>query len=356
MFEKVAEGFVHRTPVACGPRCIVQPDGTLLASFMVQSVLGVNDFAPLLARSADGGVTWSEPSPVFPGLRETDSIFCSIGPGPFLHGIRMKIGTPGESFWSDATQGMMQNDVVWSRSLDGGETWSLPAVVPMDGPGSAEAPCPLCVTRDGRWIATYSPYNTFDPADVVDRRRVVVCVSTDQGANWWHRNALRFEPEQSGGAEAWTIELSDGRLLCAGWHVDHESRNDYPNAYAISSDGGETWSETGSTGTMGQSVALTALPEGRVLMTYNQRRSGEPGIWIARACPSASDFGLESNDLAWSAKTTTQHGSSAGHSEWTDFSFGEPSLTLLPDGTWLLLFWCIQPDGSGVRFVKLRPR
>lgn len=356
MIETLAQGYVFRTPFACGPRCIVEPDGSLLVSFMVQSGLGVNDFVPLLSRSRDAGVTWSDPIPAFPWLRSTDSIFCSIGPGPFLHGIRMKIGKPGESFWSDATQGMMQNDLVWSRANDLGSTWTEPKVIPMDGPGSAEAPCPLCVTSGGRWIATYSPYNNFDPGTKVDRRRVVVCVSDDQGATWRHRNALRFEPEHSGGAEAWTIELSDGRLLCAGWHVDHEAKRDYPNAYAISSDGGDSWSATGNTETMGQSVALTALPDSRVLMTYNQRRFGEPGIWVARAKPSASSFGLESNEIAWSAKTTTQHGTSAGHAEWTDFSFGEPSLTVLADGSMLLLFWCIQPDGSGIRYVKLRPR
>ncbi len=77
--------------------------------------------------------------------------------------------------------------------------------------------------------------------------------------------ATRFasNPEHSGSAEAWTIEISDGRLLCAGWHVDHEAKRDYSNAYAISSDGGDTWSFTGNTETMGQSVSLTAQAEGR---------------------------------------------------------------------------------------------
>lgn len=353
MFETIAEGFVSRAPVACGPRCVVEPDGAVLCTFMVQSKLGVNDFVPMMARSGDGGLTWADPAPVFPeAVTRRHSIFCSIGPGPFLHGIRIPIDEPGESFWSDATQGMKQNELFWSRRTEAG--WSAPAVIPMDGPGSAEAPCPLTVTRRGGWIATYSPYNTFSAEERVDRQRVVVAFSDDEGRSWRHADALRFAEPDSGGAEAWTVELSDGRLLAACWHVDHGGRNDYPNAFAISETGGETWSAAASTGIRGQSIALTPLSEGRVLMVFNQRKLGEPGVWIARARPTSGDFGVEDQQIAWRARTTTQHDSSAGHSEWTDFSFGEPSLTLLPDGTLLLVLWCIQPDGSGIRFVKLR--
>lgn len=356
MFETIAEGFVFRAPVACGPRCVVNSAGEILCVFMVQSKLGINDFVPLLSRSTDGGVTWTEPLALF--AREVTaawSIFCSIGPGPFLHGIRTSIGEPGESFWSDATQGMKQNELFWSRSFNEARTWTQPSPIPMDGPGSAEAPCPLTVTRSGRWIATYSPYNTFDPSARVVRERVVVAYSDDQGLRWRHRDALQFPEAQSGGAEAWTVELSDGRLLAAAWHVDHTGSHDYPNAFALSDDFGETWTPTASTGVLGQSISLTPLPGGRVLFVYNQRKHGERGVWLAVARPTPGGFGIEYNAPAWRARVATQHDTSAGHSEWTDFSFGEPSVTLLPDGALLLVLWCIQPDGSGIRFVKLRP-
>ena len=355
MFETIAEGFVARAPVACGPRCVVTATGEILCVFMVQSKLGINDFVPLMSRSIDGGITWTEPAPIY--AREITaawSIFCSIGAGLFLHGIRTPIEQAGESFWSDQTQGMKQNQLFWSRSPDGAKTWTAPAVIPMDGPGSAEAPCPLTVTRSGRWISTYSPYRTFDPSERVVRARVVIGYSDDQGESWRHRDALRFSEPQSGGAEAWTVELSDGRLLAASWHVDHNGRRDYPNAFALSEDAGDTWTPTASTGILGQSIALTPQPGGRVLLVYNQRKHGEPGVWLAVARPTPTGFGVEYNAPAWRARVATQHDTSAGHSEWTDFSFGEPSVTLLPDGDLLLVLWCIQPDGSGIRFVKLR--
>ena len=355
MFEIISEGFVCRAPVSCGPRCVVTSSGVVLCVFMAQSKLGINDFVPMLARSVDNGVIWSEPVPVFPrSVTDRYSIFCSIGPELFLHGIRTPIDQPGESFWSDATQGLKQNQLFWSRSLDEGKTWTEPRAIPMDGAGSAEAPCPLTVTRTGRWIATYSPYNTFNPSEKVDRERVVIAYSDDQGNSWRHREALRFPEKDSGGAEAWTIELSDGRLLTAAWHVDHTGAREYPNAFALSVDGGATWTATASTGTLGQSVALAALPDARALFVYNQRKHGEPGVWIALARPAADSFGIEYNGPAWRAKVAMQRDRSAGHAGWTDFAFGEPSVALLPDGTLLLTLWCIQPDGSGIRFVKMR--
>jgi hypothetical protein len=268
--------------------------------------------------------------------------------------MRWTIGSPGETFWSDATQGMKPNELVWSRSRDQGVSWSEPRAIPLDGEGSVESPGPLCVTRGGGWLACYSPYNTFDPAVVVDRGRVVVALSDDEGRTWRHRDMLRFAAPHSGAAEAWAIELADGRLLGAAWHVDLTGKQDYPNAYAISTDGGDTWQATASTGIVGQSSALAALSDGRTLLVYNQRKYGEPGVYLAAARPGAMEYGVEWNQLVWRAARATLGDTTPDHGDWTGFAFGEPSITTLADGSWLVVFWCIQPDGQGVRFVKLR--
>ncbi len=98
-FEPIGEGFVSRrdpasvTAVAAGPRCALGPDGEILCTFMVQSRLAVNDFVPLLARSRDAGMTWEEPQPIWPELRDRYSLFCSISRARsgelFLYGIRI---------------------------------------------------------------------------------------------------------------------------------------------------------------------------------------------------------------------------------------------------------------------------
>ena len=344
-------------PIAAGSRCALAPDGTLVCSYMIQSALGINDFIPMISRSSDGGATWQEQGAIWPRISSTFSIFCSISRSPagelFLFGIRTPIDTPGETFWNETTQGLKQNELIWAKSLDGGRTWAEPTVIPMGSNGSAEAPGAMCITRSGRWIACYSPYNTFDPAVVVKRDRVMVVFSDDQGRTWQHAEMLNFKDPDSGSAESWVIELADGRLLGAGWRMNHRDGSDFPNPYALSPDGGTTWYPTQSTGIRGQSIALAPLPDGRALMVYNQRKHGDIGVWLAILEVGESGLKIPANQIIWQAAKPVQRGASAEHSEWQDFAFGEPSLTLLQDGSVLVTLWCIQPDGQGIRYVKL---
>lgn len=165
---------------------------------------------------------------------------------------------------------------------------------------------------------------------------------------------LRVKEEDSYLAEAWVVELSDGVLLGACWHLRRGDGDDYPNVYALSMDNGQTWQPTRSTPILGQSPGLAALPEGKVLFVYNQRRHEMPGVWLAVAEPKTGDFGVLVNDFIWHANVATQSDSSGKSADWTDFAFGEPAVMVLGDDTVLVVFWCIQPGGSGIRFVKLK--
>ena len=364
-FVTTARGFVTQRaadsdqPLAVGSRAAVARDGSILCSCMLTRGLGTNDFCPILLRSTDGGLTWTDLGPAFPQHRERWSFFASVSSAPdgrlFLFGSRTPIETPCETFWSDATQGLKPNELFWAVSQDDGRSWSEPNPIPLPVAGSAEAPGALCLTRGGRWIGPYSPYPTFDANLQVDRNQVVAVYSDDQGRTWQHTAMLRFPDARTGAAEAWVIELADGTLLATCWHLDHAENRELPNAFAVSRDHGTTWSPTGSTGILGQSTALSTLPDGHGLFVYNQRKHPPVGVRLATVAPSADGFGIKADQLIWEAETTTQSGSSGEHSEWEDFAFGEPSVTVLPDETLLVTLWCVQPAGRGIQFVKLRP-
>jgi hypothetical protein len=358
-FVKLAEGSVTvrrpntKTSVPSGPRCAITPTGEIVCTYMVQEALGQNDFNPHVARSLDDGITWQDEGPIWPHLHNRFSIFGSVSSSPtgdlYFFGTQTIVDRPGEPNWCKATQGLKANELIWASSSDS-HSWSEPMPIPMPFPGAAEAPGAMCVTRDGTWHACYSPYNTFDPAVVVPRNQVVLLSRSSDSKRWRHTAMLRFRNELASAAEAWVVELADGRLLGTCWNLNQRDGSDYPNAYSISSDGGWTWSPTRSTGIFGQASALAALPDGGALFVYNQRRHGRIGVWLARTRPTVSDFGVESNEIIWEAPEVPSAGA---HAEWTQFTFGEPSALLMREGRILVVLWCIQGGVGSIKYVKL---
>lgn len=362
--EKLDEGFIYKidknddSKLAVGSRCAVAGDGDLICSYMVQSGLGTNDFVLLTSKSTDTGKTWMEQGAVWPQLLNDYSVFCSISSAStgclYLYGTRTLKGKPGESFWDEGRQALKQNELIWGMSRDCGRSWTAPCIIPMPIPGAAEAPGAMYINANGRLLVPYSPYNTMNPDIMVDRKQVAVLYSDDNGSTWCYTPAIRFDEENSGGAEAWITGLSDGRLLATCWHINHGEGNDYANKYSISQDSGSSWLPTKSTGIVGQSTALASLPDGRALFIYNQRKYGEVGIWLAVVRPTEKNFGIEDNQIIWKAALKTQNGSDGDSNGWTDFAFGEPSITILPDGMLIITFWCTQPMEKGIKYIKLR--
>ncbi|MEO8765991.1 MAG: sialidase family protein [Ginsengibacter sp.] len=360
-YRKICEGIVSRHPAGtvissvAAPRCALGPGGEIVCTFIAQSALGINDFKPMISRSYDAGLSWSEATLMWPDLTEKFSIFGSVSGTPsgelFFFGTRTAIHKQGEPFWSDATQGIKQNELIWARSGNGGVAWSDFKVIEMPFAGSAEAPGAMCITRRTRILCCYAPYNTFNPLLTVIKDRVICLWSDNEGISWNHSIMLQFPYDDSNGAEAWIIELADGRLLGTSWHIRKDA--DAPNAYALSRDAGKTWSATKSTGILGQSTALAPLNDGRALFLYNQRKYGDLGVWMAVVNPTEKDFGIQENQRIWATGKVSETPGLVNHDSWTNFAFGEPSALLLPGNDILVTLWCSQHSEGQIAYVKL---
>lgn len=356
MFKTLSEGFVYHTEApdrsAAGPRSAVLADGTLVCSYMVQTDVGINDFVPMLSFSGDGE-HWSEGVPAWPEWIGKKSAFVSVRPmadGRYsLAGKWFPIHQPGESFWSDEAGGMKENELIFSISPDGR---SFPAPSAMKPPfyASAEQPGGLFGDEDGSLTMIYAPYPTIEKREPVITSRLVKLRSTDGGKS--------FVPSVFGEAEkgityaeSWLCRLSDGRLMAASWMLGRQDGD--RDVFFLSDDNGETFDGPHLCPFNGQTMSLTPWEDGTVLIPYNQRREGDIGVWLALAKPEGNTLRLLENQPVWLAQTSTRKGSSGEFSEWTDFSFGEPHVCILPDGGLLLTFWCSQPGGKGIRFVRL---
>ncbi|KKS44686.1 MAG: hypothetical protein A2Y13_02340 [Planctomycetes bacterium GWC2_45_44] len=363
-FEIIETGYVYKTAIDCtdkvavGSRCAVSSREEILCTFMIQKKLGGNDFKPVLCRSFDHGKTWTKPNLIWPDLQDKFSIFGSISKGTngeyLFFGQRTVIDKVGESFWCEATSGLKANELIWAKSCDNGATWSKFTVIPMPVPGAAEAPGAMCVARDGSWYCCYSPYKTFNPDIAVKINQVIMLRSRDEGNTWEHKQMLTFDEPDSGGAESWITELGNSTLLGMSWHFNRTSGADYPNAYSLSFDGGSSWQPTQASGLKGQSLALTPVIDDYALVVYNQRKNPPIGIWLALLKSNRKEFLIDANEIIWTAAIPGRNNTDTDHRQWTNFAFGEPSVTMLQHNIILITFWCIQPDAQGIGFVKIR--
>jgi hypothetical protein len=106
---------------------------------------------------------------------------------------------------------------------------------------------------------------------------------------------------------------------------------------------------------MGQALSLTPIPNGNVLMVYNQRFHDKPGVWIAEIGFDGEKAVVLSNEIAWSSqKPTVDVENESDKVIWTNFSFGEPHVIPLNDTDHLVSFWCKQPEFVGIKTVRIR--
>lgn len=353
MFRKLAEGDVFSTMEDCaasGPRVSILPDGNFICSFMINSGNGLNDFVPMVAYSKDG-LNWGESKQMWPSLVGKESAFVSVRPSAdgkmTVAGQCFPIDEPGEAFWSDEACGMKENYLVAAVSEDG-YTFPEPTRVKLPFYASAEQPGGMLGDADGTLTMIYSPYPTIEKREEVDTCCMVMMRSTDGGKSFEGKK-FAVVPAPSEYAESWITRLTDGRLYVSTWQTASEDSNQY----LISYDNGATFKGPFAQPFRGQSTGIFAGEDNTVYIAYNQRKEEPKGVWLALERPDENGVELLENQPVWEAETATHSDSSGEFAEWTDFTFGEPHVTVLPDGTLLVVLWYQQGGKKGIRYVHL---
>jgi hypothetical protein len=177
-----------------GNQIAVLPDGTLVDVFHYGKGSGLdqpNASLTGVARSTDGGKTWSKPirisnNPVVNDL-DPDTGF------PLRTGADIGGGLPdiavgprsGDLYvvWEDSRFSGTHNDIALSKSTDGGKTWSVPRKVNQT-PSPVEAFTPMVdVLPDGTVAVTYYDIRNNTPSPGLDTD-YFVAISYDGGTTW----------------------------------------------------------------------------------------------------------------------------------------------------------------------------
>jgi hypothetical protein len=369
VIECLSTGLVYRNPKpylrsrqAFHPSLVRLEDGELICSFDVGEAVESLDYRTYLSRSGDGGRAWTFQGPLFEdrcGRRTSSSVRVSrMSDGTLIgFGGRFYRDDPEEGVTNKATLGYVPMDLILLRSPDGGRTWQGPEVInpPLIGP-SFEVCHSVLELPDGRWLAPTATWRGWN-GERLSGEKTVVLISEDRGRSW-PRYGVCFDGGASGVIhwEVSVISLGGNRVLAVAWAHDPQSGKNLPTPYALSEDGGETFSPPGLTGLRGQTCKALRLSDGRLLCAC--RRDDRPGLWASLARLDGKTWINEAELPLWGTHLASSGmaGQAASAEELSSLKFGYPSMVQMPDGEVLIVFWCLEDGATNIRWTRLRVR
>ena len=305
----------------------VLADGSLFVAYRVGRTMFQESHGAVVAtRSADGGATWDEPTPL---LAE---------PGWDWFGAQRLLQL------DDGTLLMLAGKARWNsdrfhtyaiRSSDGGRTWHPP------GPeirvfAAFSEPYGRGVVRglpDGRLLLGFQGTDTPGEPNLA-----AIAFSRDRGDSWSERVVLSHDATLEL-REPDTLPLADGRLLT----VLRSDAAPYASYQSYSEDGGRSWTPPAATGFHGHCPRLAALRRA-IICVYRDMDERRPGIGFS----ASWDDGESWHDQG------TLYRSPGPYRGWAT-ACGYPSVLRLPDGDLLCVFHTdFVDDDCEVRAVRLR--
>jgi sialidase-1 len=343
------------------PSVAAMPNGELLAAYALGEAFEAVNLRTHLGRSSDNGRTWRDEGEIYTCRSNrvlSDTARLAIALDGELVAYLMRCDRTDhldEGLTNPATMGFVPNEILITRSTDGGHAWSEPVRIepPLVGP-CFEICSPITFLRDSRWLLPTSTWLDWE-GRLPNGNRMVAFVSTDRGQSWpAYLDVMHDASDDLIFWESKIVELSDGRLVAVAWCYDRKANADRPNQYATSRDGGATWTPPQSTGLLGQTLTHYRLPDDRLLCVY--RRMDKPGLWVTIARLEGDQWVNGDSQPLWGARSGDGH---TAHEDsmvetFHGLKFGAPAITSLADGSLYATFWCYEQNISVIRWFNFR--
>ncbi len=327
------------------PNIVERADGSLLAAFAMGQAFESVDSTTYIAKSTDGGQTWSAPTPMLDWKDEGDKLtdYAKITALPDGRIVAMGYAylrdDPSLPIGNPENGGVLDDFVFCAVSGDGGETFGDPRRIPCVWGPHVEASAPIALLSDGSWITPVTGFPDWE-----GKMHGPLCgralVSRDDGKTWTHDAVcMNFAPKQITCYEQRMCVLSSGTVVCIGWNEDVTTGDRLDNHYTLSHDGGKTWTKPVSTGVRGQASSVCALGGEKLLALHAVRRDTDrPGVYAYVVDLSNGTWKVVDEALIWAPKTPVVRDEKMAEI-FAFLKFGQPGAVLLADGDVMMSHW-----------------
>ena len=355
----------QRTGVACSyPQATILENGDIACLYRQGATKHSYDGVLVLQTSSDRGASWSDPAIAFDGrsLRPPQSVVsggvCQAPSCELLVTFGL-VDASHPDVYAFSEEGLtFERQICASRSADGGQTWSPPAVIDTSPYPLAGITAKPFVLPEGKICV---PVEISLPSGA---QATAAAFSSDGGRTFGP--LVTFAADHSGQrslCDAHFATLASGDLLMLLWTFLQEGERTIDVHQSISSDRGRTWSAPQGTGIQGQVTVPLELSSGAVIAVSNHREPPQ-GIQLW-ASDGGGTWDSDHPVQMWDVRGSCVLGQPTVNAPppadeggiWEAlqaFTFGTPDLVALADGSIVMVYYATLEDVIHVRACRFR--
>ena len=313
-------------PQASDPWVTFDSDGNVYQSGLAFS----NDFnvsTVRVSKSIDGGITWGPAATLIRddetttvAFNDKDSITGDPGRPGYVYAVwdRIRATSANMSQNGQANNAAYRGTPMFSRTTDGGSTWSAPAAMTTTNKNFGTIANAIVVLPNGDLVDVFRALNGSGIQPSPNQHYQGVMISKDAGLHWSspikvanEASVPVIDPDTGAHVRAGTglpsiaVDPNRGALYVV-WTEGSFSGGDHDDiALSISTDGGHGWSapvkvNQSPAGVAAFSPAVAVTSDGTVAITYYDLRSNTPDsstlptdVWLVHSHDRGQTWGAE---------------------------------------------------------------
>ena len=348
----------------CFPYIVELTNGDLNASFQSASVKNGIDSIVAIARSSDGGKSWSEPlfpfTPILEGKAGTLHLayISQIDEKKLAASILWCDHKNDENleFFNSVTGGLLPTEACVSFSMDNGLTWSKLQRIEKEDLKDIPTPVmgPIHVLENGDLICPFETSKEYDDNSIW-HHKAAYFISHDGGKSWPEHKVVAYDPECK--IYYWDhriANLREGNLVDLFWAYDAIDNKEVNVHMSRTFDFGKNWSNPFPTEIIGQPWPIAINKNTFAVVVVDRNISQAIKLYLTDNC--GKSFDAHEPVVIYNNKTDSIQKDKLNEqlTHQAEWFYGLPSGNYLSDGTIMIVYYVGSGQITDINWCKIK--